>query len=61
MDGIALAQRLRADGHPDTPMIAMSTSDRMLCRACHSGLFQDILPKPFDVDMLLDMIAGHVS
>ena len=61
MDGIELAYRLRKDGFPHTPMVAISASERMLNRAFQSGLFQDTVAKPFDVCTVLDCVARHVG
>lgn len=54
--GIQLAESLRSDGYGDVPMVAMSASRGMLDAAERSGLFQATLPKPFDLDELLDCV-----
>ena len=61
MDGIMLAWRLRSNGLPDMPMIAISASLSMLKRASASGLFQDTLPKPFDIDVLLTSVERTIQ
>jgi two-component system alkaline phosphatase synthesis response regulator PhoP len=55
-NGIELAQQLRQQGFPRTPMIAMSASGAMLRFADQAGCFQAVLAKPFGVDVLLDEI-----
>jgi CheY-like chemotaxis protein len=60
MDGIALARSLRLQGFQDTPMIAMSASNEMVRSAKQSGLFQDAISKPFDVDNILDRVERLV-
>ena len=59
--GIEVAQQLRDNGYAQTPMLAMSASRAMVARARESGLFQDFLAKPFDVDQLLTVIERHVK
>ena len=61
MSGIDLAQRLRDDGFPETPMIAMSASPAMLKQASASHLFQGTLPKPFELQALLQYAAEYAS
>jgi CheY-like chemotaxis protein len=56
-DGIAVADALRRGGFPNTPMVAMSASKHMVAQAQRTGLFQEILNKPFDLDALVDTIA----
>lgn len=53
--GIEVARRLRADGAPDTPILAMSASGRMLREASDTHLFTEVVAKPFNVD---DLIAS---
>ena len=50
IDGRELARQLRLKGFTDTPMVAMSASASMLQQASASQIFQDVLPKPFDLD-----------
>ncbi len=61
MDGIMLARHLRSDGLPDVPMIAMSASQSMLQRASDSCLFQETLPKPFDLGSLLACVERSIQ
>lgn len=60
MDGIALARCLRAEGFQETPMIAMSASNEMVRAAKQSGLFQEAIAKPFDIDSILDSVERLV-
>lgn len=53
MSGIRVAQLLRESGHACTPMIAMSASKMELLFAARSGLFQETLAKPFEMDQLI--------
>ncbi len=61
VSGIELARRLREDGLPDTPMVAMSASPDMLRSAAHSKLFQETLPKPFDIERLLTYAERYAA
>jgi CheY-like chemotaxis protein len=61
LNGIALAEQLRDDGFPETPMIAMSASSAMLRAAEDSHLFQGTLPKPFELIRLLDLAERYAS
>jgi CheY-like chemotaxis protein len=56
MSGIELARRLRQTRYPHTPMIAMSASRERLREAAEQGLFEDVVPKPFDVEDLLHTV-----
>jgi CheY-like chemotaxis protein len=60
ISGIELARRLREHGHRHTPMIAMSASPEMVRAARESNLFQEALPKPFELDAFLDAIARQM-
>jgi CheY-like chemotaxis protein len=60
MDGITLARRLRDDGFPRTPMLAISASPLMLRRAAESHVFEDVVSKPFDVETLLSTVDRHM-
>jgi CheY-like chemotaxis protein len=60
LTGIELAQQLRTAGFRQTPMIAMSASPTMLHAAEESQLFHAALPKPFDLDALLDAVDQYV-
>jgi two-component system phosphate regulon response regulator PhoB len=55
--GIEVAQELRADGFPQTPMIAMSASTLMIKVAEDTGLFDETISKPFELDQLLGTVA----
>lgn len=57
--GIDIARELRRDGYADTPIIAMSASPSMASFARQSGLFQDIVEKPFDIDVLLNTVDRY--
>ena len=61
LNGIALAEQLRGDRFSQTPMIAMSASPAMLRAAEDSHLFQDTLPKPFELGRLLDLAEQYAS
>jgi DNA-binding response OmpR family regulator len=61
MNGVELAERLRRCAYPDTPMIAMSASRLMLERASESGLFQEIMAKPFNLSTLLSRVEDLVG
>ncbi|HEX8919126.1 MAG TPA: response regulator [Chloroflexota bacterium] len=61
MNGIALARLLQNNGFVTTPKIAMSASPHMLRVAKDSGLFQDTIGKPFDVDELLSCIGHYLA
>jgi DNA-binding response OmpR family regulator len=56
VSGIELAQQLRERGFAETPMIGMSASKVMARFASQSGLFQEVIDKPFDLPMLLERI-----
>ena len=58
--GIELAEKLRADGYADTPMIGMSASKLMRNVAAQSGMFTDTMDKPFEMDDLLANIRRYM-
>jgi CheY-like chemotaxis protein len=58
--GIEVARGLRDHGYVYTPMVAMSASRGHLRAARESGLFQDILSKPFDVHRLVEVVERQV-
>lgn len=61
ISGIEVAQDLRQERFPRTPMVAMSAS-RLMCRvASQSGMFQDVLEKPFDMVELLGCIDSCLA
>ena len=49
---------LEEEGFADTPMIAMSASPEVLQDAARSGLFQETIGKPFDLQELIDVMHG---
>jgi CheY-like chemotaxis protein len=60
--GTQVCAWLRQHGHRHTPMIALSADNVGVAKAERTGLFQEAIRKPFDVDVLLDLIelyAGH--
>jgi CheY-like chemotaxis protein len=59
--GLELAARLRAGGFPSTPMIAMSASGVMHHAAEASGLFQEVITKPFDVQGFLKTVMSYAA
>lgn len=60
MSGIELAAELREDGF-NIPMIGMSGSPLMREIAEETGLFQALLEKPLDFDMLTERIWETVE
>lgn len=54
--GVEIAGELRSAGCTDTPMIAMSASRTMVEVALQSGLFQDAIHKPFELNELFEHI-----
>jgi CheY-like chemotaxis protein len=61
MSGIELARRLKDLGYRDTPKIAISASEQCVHQARRSGLFDAVLPKPFDIDDMLTAVEQHLS
>lgn len=61
MTGVTLAKELRMQGFADTPMIGISASSSMLRQAIMSGLFDDTLRKPFELDELVACVDRHVD
>ncbi len=61
MDGIELARHLRQHGCQGVPMIAMSASGEMIQAAKRSGLFQDTIAKPFDIDRVLYAVEQFIQ
>jgi two-component system phosphate regulon response regulator PhoB len=57
--GIELAQSLKGSGYASTPMIGMSASPFMVQMAAKSGAFVDTIEKPFEIDLLLDVVDRH--
>jgi len=60
LNGLTVARELKSNGYARTPMIATSASDRLLTQAKQSGLFAATVPKPFDVQDLLSLVAAHI-
>ncbi|MGH2443519.1 MAG: DNA-binding response regulator, partial [Chloroflexota bacterium] len=60
-NGIEVARRLRADGFPKTPMVAMSASSNMLAAASQSLLFADTMAKPFDLEILMETVERFAA
>ncbi|HLJ69278.1 MAG TPA: response regulator [Chloroflexota bacterium] len=59
--GVELASRLRRSAFPHTPMIAMSASRLMLEVAGSSGIFDELVAKPFNLSTLLQHIERHAQ
>jgi DNA-binding response OmpR family regulator len=53
ISGIEVARLLRERGHGDLPLVAMSASRLMVEYAAASGLFREVLAKPFAIDAFL--------
>jgi two-component system response regulator VicR len=60
-NGIEVARHLRNSGFADTPMVAMSASGSMVTEARSSGLFQDVIPKPFEVDTIVEAVERYAA
>ena len=60
ISGMQLAKELRNSGFPATPMVAMSASPFIVDTVRKSGLFQEVLAKPFDFEELLTTICRFV-
>jgi CheY-like chemotaxis protein len=61
LDGIQLAQRLRSEYGAEMPLIAMSAHEDLLEDADESGLFSDLVPKPFDLYALVQCIERYLK
>ncbi len=61
VSGIELAQHLRDTGYAAVPMIAMSASKLMSHMATSSGVFDDAIDKPFEIDELLSVIQQQIE
>jgi DNA-binding response OmpR family regulator len=59
--GIQVAQRLRAQRYASTPMIGMSASPSMARAAGRTGLFQEMLTKPFDIAAIVSTVSRYVG
>ena len=61
MDGVALSHALRSIS-PTLPIVAVSGSlDQGLVDALHALPVQHILPKPYDVDELLEVLGRQLA
>lgn len=60
ISGMQLAKELRNSSFPTTPMVAMSASPFIVDTVRKSGLFQEVLAKPFDFEELLTTICRYV-
>jgi DNA-binding response OmpR family regulator len=58
--GIDVARQLRAHSFGSVPMIAMSASVSWVQAARATGLFQDTLAKPFELDALLAAVERNL-
>jgi len=61
MTGMELAEHLRAHGFAEAPMIAMSASESLVQIAARSGLFQETINKPFDIEDLIASVERHLG
>ncbi len=59
--GIELARELKATRYAQTPMVAMSASNRVLQDAADSHFFEGTLPKPFDLSDLLAVVGQYAT
>jgi DNA-binding response OmpR family regulator len=59
LSGAQVCAWLRQHGHGSTPMIAMSADNIQLRKIQRSGLFQDAIRKPFDLDELLFLVDAY--
>ena len=59
IDGLGVLRHLAAMG-AFLPVVAMSASDSHLTLAQHTGA-QTVVPKPFDLDQLLDAVARYCA
>jgi CheY-like chemotaxis protein len=61
MSGIELAKHLQEQGFAATPKIAISASELCVHQARASGLFDAVLPKPFDIVDVLTAVEQYAS
>jgi DNA-binding response OmpR family regulator len=61
MSGLELAALLRRGDFATTPMIAMSASNLRLEEARRSAIFDEILPKPFELSRVYDCVQQFAS
>ncbi|HZS01061.1 MAG TPA: response regulator [Chloroflexota bacterium] len=59
MDGVELCRRLRADERTrQVPIVIMTAAGRNQSEAARADAY---LPKPFDIDVLLDLVVAYVG
>jgi CheY-like chemotaxis protein len=61
MTGLELAAQLRRGPYASTPMIAMSASSLRLEEARRSTIFDEVLPKPFELSTVYDCVGQFAS
>lgn len=59
--GVELANWLRSNGSPRTPMIGFSACSSELRKALRARVFEAVLAKPFDLRELMDSIRGCLN
>ena len=59
MTGLMLVEHLRANGAADIPVILMTASPRAAEPLVNQGMV-DYLPKPFDIDQLLECVGRNL-
>jgi two-component system, OmpR family, response regulator len=57
VDGVGVLRAL-AELRPSIPVIAVSADHQQLCRAKAAGA-EELLPKPFDLDRLVEAVQRH--
>jgi two-component system response regulator MtrA len=60
MSGIEVAEQMK-ERFPNTPMVAMSASKLMMTLGAESGMFDQVVDKPFDLAELLACAAHYAS
>lgn len=60
ISGVEVARDLKVR-FPNTPMVAMSASKLMVTLGAESGVFEDVVDKPFDLADLLACVEHYVS
>lgn len=60
MDGWELYRRLRADGYQELPIVVITAGER-LSRATMELPDAELVPKPFDLDYLLEVIQRQLA
>ncbi|MBV9282432.1 MAG: response regulator [Chloroflexi bacterium] len=59
--GLEVARQLRQGPFRAVPMIGMSASRMLVEEATKSGVFDEVLRKPFDLQLLLDRVRRHYA